>query len=98
MKKLTDFERAHGYSPCPLMLGAPGCDVDLSLHAPGATCGGTWNECVEYKNANRFAGELVPNHPVGALLLDTIPHVEVTFEDDEEDEAAPDDASGGGVR
>ena len=89
LPRLTDFEREHGYTPCPLLLGAPGCDVDLALYPPGAECGGTWGECVNYKNANRFAGILVPGHPVGALLIDTIPDIVVTFDDDDDDEVQP---------
>lgn len=88
-RPLTKFEREHGYTPCAFVLGQPGCDVDLTQHPPGASCGGTWGECCAYKNASRFGGVLVPGHPVGQLLIDTIPDIKVTFDDDVEPEAKP---------
>jgi hypothetical protein len=83
-RELTEFERQHGYSPCPLFLGGPGCDVDVAaIRAAGGmtVCAGTIEECRGFKNELRFRGRLIPGHPATRALLAELGSPEVTFED-----------------
>jgi len=81
MRPLTDFEREHGYTPCTHLLGGPGCGAQ---HEPGATCSGTHPECAAFDNLHRFGGQPVPGHPVAALLIASLPYVEVVHEEEDE--------------
>jgi hypothetical protein len=94
-RPLTDFERQHGYTPCPFELGDDCCGVKADLiRAMGVGCGGTHWECVWWGNEHRFGGQLVPGHPLGRLLLRTIPHVQVVVEEGALDSYDDDGAAG----
>lgn len=93
-RELTDFERQHGYTPCPFLLGAPSCEAE---HEPGDVCNGTHPECAAFDNLHRFGGQVVPGHPVSVLLLASLPDVQVVHEDDDEAPDLPETEGGAGA-
>ena len=70
MRQLTDFEREHGYSPCPFTLGDAACGVlreTIDAMAP-VGCDGEYHECQWWGNEARFGGQPVPGGVVGLML------------------------------
>lgn len=84
-RPLTVFEQEHGYSPCKLWLGERECGVDVEkIRAQGGmtVCAGTIEECRSFNNENRWRGQPIPGHPLAQAVLQSIPAVQVTFEEE----------------
>lgn len=75
VRELTQFEREHGYTPCPFTLGDALCGVEAKMveaMAP-ATCDGTVLSCEWWCNLSRFGGQPIPGHPLARFLLAVAP-------------------------